>query len=402
MSSSASGHRLATPPAPPPPRTARERSDGQSVARNPPRVCFVGLENLPVLSRDFDQHLIGGEQVQHTLIAQALARRGIPVSMVVADLGQPDQALIGGIECFKAHGLREGLPVIRFLHPRLTKLWAALRRADADVYYVSCAGPQLGIVAWFARLHGRRVVFRIAHDTDCQPDQLLIRFWRDKRLYEFGLRRADQVLAQSDQQSRALQSNYGVGSTVARMLVEPASQSLAFEQRDIDVLWVNNLRPFKRPDLALELARGLPQFRFHMVGGAMAGCEALFEQVQAEARQIPNLVFHGAIPYQQVNAFYDRARVFVNTSDSEGFPNSYLQAWRSGVPTLVFFDPDRVVERNRLGVRANSIDGMAADISALLSSEERWQLDSGRCRAFMEDRYGEDAVLAPYLAALGA
>jgi glycosyltransferase involved in cell wall biosynthesis len=398
MSSSASGHRLAAPAA----RHSRERPACPSAALARPRVCFVGLENLPVLSRDFDRHSIGGEQVQHTLIAKALARRGIPVSMIVADLGQPDRALIGGIECFKAHGLHEGLPVLRFLHPRLTKLWAALRRADADVYYVSCAGPQLGIVASFARLHGRRVVFRIAHDTDCQPDQLLIRFWRDKRLYEFGLRRADRVLAQSDQQSRALQSNYRVASTVARMLVEPTAQSLPFGARDIDVLWVNNLRPFKRPDLALELARRLPHARFHMVGGAMPGCEALFEQIQGEARQVSNLVFHGAIPYQQVNAFYDRARVFVNTSDSEGFPNSYLQAWRSGVPTLVFFDPDRLIEQNRLGVRANSVDDMAAEISALLSCEGRWQRASRRCRAFMEERYGEDAVLAPYLDAMGA
>lgn len=377
-------------------------SVGRSEASARPRVCFVGLDNLPVLSQDFNQHSIGGEQVQHTLLARALARRGIPVSMIVADMGQPDRAVIGGIECFKAHGLQEGLPVLRFVHPRLTKLWAALRRADADVYYVSCAGSQLGVVAWFARLHGRKVVFRVAHDTDCQPDQLLIRFWRDKKIYEYGLHRADKVLTQSAQQSDALQTNYRIPSTIAGMLVEPAERFLPLEERDIDVLWVNNIRAFKRADLALELARRLPHVRFHMVGGELSGNEALFEQIQSAARKIPNLVFHGAVPYQEVNAFYDRAKLFVNTSDSEGFPNSYLQAWRSGTPTLVFFDPDRIIGKNQLGLQAADIAGMAAEISALLTNPERWHLASARCRKFMHSRYSEDQVMAPYVGALCA
>ena len=43
----------------------------------------------------------------------------------------------------------------------------------------------------FARLHGRRVVFRIASDADCEPDRLLIEHARDRWLYAWGLERAD-------------------------------------------------------------------------------------------------------------------------------------------------------------------------------------------------------------------
>ena len=364
------------------------------------KVCFVGLDNLPVISREHNRHGIGGEQVQHTLLARALARRGLEVSMVVADYGQPDGLEIDGVRLHRAHALGAGVPVLRFVHPRLTGLWRALGRADAQVYYVSTASAQLGIVAAFARRHGRRVVFRIAHDLDCDPQRLLIRFWRDRKLYEWGLRRADVVLAQSEQQRAALKAHYGLDSRVAAMLVEPAARDLGFVPRDVPVLWVNNLRPFKRPDLALALAERLPHLRLHMIGGPQAGHEDLFAQTRRRSAGVTNLLFHGRVPYHDVNDYYERARVFVNTSDSEGFPNSYLQAWRRGVPTVSFFDPDGLIRRHGLGHAARSLEDMARAVDRFASSAEDWQAASRRCLRFMDERYGDEAVLKPYLEAL--
>ncbi|MEI6027435.1 MAG: glycosyltransferase [Betaproteobacteria bacterium] len=363
------------------------------------KICFVGLDNLPVISREHNRHGIGGEQVQHTLLARALVRRGFEVSMVVADYGQPDGLEIDGVRLHRAHGLDEGMPVLRFVHPRLTGLWRALGRADAQVYYVSTASAQLGVVAAFARRHGRRVVFRIAHDLDCDPQRLLIRFWRDRKLYEWGLRRANAVLAQSQQQRLVLRRNYGLDSHVAAMLVEPAARALDFDSRDVPVLWVNNLRPFKRPDLALDLARRLPRLRLHMIGGPQDGHEDLFASTRRQSADLPNLLFHGRVAYHDVNDYYERARVFVNTSDSEGFPNSYLQAWRRGVPTVSFFDPDGLIRRFGLGHAAGSLDDMAVAVQRLTHSPEDWQAASARCRHFMDQRYGEDTVLKPYLEA---
>src|SRR5262249_55518797 len=160
--------------------------------------------------------------------------------------------------------------------------------------------------------------------------QLIIKYWRDKKLYEYGLRRADAVLVQSRYQQRLLERNYQVTSSIASMLVEPADGYAAFDARDMTVLWINNLRQLKRPDLYFDMAQALPDLSFHMAGGAMPGQEAFFAQAQERARSHANMTFHGPIPYHDVNPLYGRARVFVNTSDIEGFPNSYLQAWAAG------------------------------------------------------------------------
>lgn len=367
-----------------------------------PSICFVGLENLPVLSRKYNQHGIGGEQVQQTLLARAMVQRGYRVSMVVADYGQADGEVFDAIDVYKAYRQDAGLPVIRFLYPRLTGLWAALKRADCDHYYVSCAGMHVGVVALFAKRHGKRVIFRIAHDTDCEPDKLLIQLWRDKKIYEFGLQRVDAVLAQSEQQVSAMQTNYGIKSRIASMLVEPHAKSLAFAQRDVDVLWVNNLRQFKRPDLAIDLARRLPEFNFHLIGGPQPGEDALYESIRSQASSIGNLTFHGRVPYHDVNDYYERARVFVNTSDSEGFPNSYLQAWRRGTPSVAFFDPDSVIARNGLGHAVVGMDAMVEQVRRLASDEWYWQENSRRCQQFMDEHYGDDKVLRPYLELVGS
>lgn len=364
-------------------------------------LCFVGLENLPVLAPEFNHLGSGGEQVQQTLLSRALNRRGYRVSMIVLDHGQPDGAVYDGVTTYAAYRPQAGLYGLRFVHPRWTGMWRAMARADARVYYVSCAGMRLGMATMFCRRHGRRSVFRIAHDNDCLPLDSSVHYQRDKWFYEKGLRHVDHILAQSLRQQENMRRHYGRDSVVAGMLVEEPSRRLALAERDLDLLWVNNLADFKRPDLAVELARRLPHRRLVMIGGTQAGADALRDMVKRAAGDLPNLEYLGPVPYHEVNDWYARAKLFVNTSDSEGFPNSYLQSWVRGTPLVAFFDPDGVVAREGLGVVPKDIGDMAAKVDRLLGDAEAWRACSARGVAFMERGFSEAAILPPYLDALG-
>lgn len=363
-----------------------------------PRVCFVNYLALPVFAPEFHGRTpVGGEEVQHSLLSKALARRGYDVSLVVADYGQPDGAVWHGVKTYRTYRLDSGLPVLRFLHPRLTKTWAALSRADADIYYVSCAGALLGQVAAYCRMHGKRLVFRTASDSDCEPDALLVRYARDRHLYHYGLQRADAVLVQSMRQQTALQRNYGRSSEVVGMLVDRPDILQPYETRNIDVLWLANLRPLKRPGWAPELAARLPRVRMHMAGGADPSNPGVYESVRQEACKLPNLVFHGAVPYKEAGQLYDAARIFVNTSEMEGFPNSFLQSWARGMPVVTTFDPDGLIDSEGLGIVVGSVEKMAAAVNRLLMNPNEWQRLSQRCLLFMDERYGDEQALTPYV-----
>jgi glycosyltransferase involved in cell wall biosynthesis len=357
------------------------------------------MSNLAVLAPEYGGSGAAGEPVQHTLLAKALARRNYTVSMITADYGQPDGAIWHGVKTFKAFDRGAGLPLLRFVHPRWTGLWSALKRADADVYYVSCAGGIVGQIAMFCRRHRKRLIFRVASDSDCTPDTLLIPqcYWRDSRLYEYGLRRASAVLAQSVRQQQLLERNYGVSSSIAGLLVEPANAHADFGGRDIDALWVSNIRSVKRADVLLDVAERLPDISFQMVGGTVPGELQRFEAIRARARSTANVTFHGAVPYREAYALYARARVFVNTSDVEGFPNTYLQAWASGTPVVAFFDPDNLIAREGLGAAVRTQQEMATAIRTLVHDESAWNAARARCLAYIEREYNEATVLEPYL-----
>src|SRR5262245_31202874 len=104
---------------------ALEQNNGANEASHAaaPRICFVGLANLPLLAAEYGPVRTGGAELQQVLLAKALVRRGLSISMILSDHGQADGAAWHGITTYKACTPNAGLPVVRFLHPRWTSLW---------------------------------------------------------------------------------------------------------------------------------------------------------------------------------------------------------------------------------------------------------------------------------------
>src|SRR5213594_3901897 len=149
-----------------------------------PHICFVAPNIWPVFSHDPDNELIGGAEVQQSILARALVRAGYRVSMISLDFGQPQRVLLDGVMVHKAYRPNAGLRVLRFVHPRVTTLWRAMRAVDADVYYQRCSAMLTALVAVFCRSYGRRSIFASACDLDFVPGRQPIRYLRDRWLFE--------------------------------------------------------------------------------------------------------------------------------------------------------------------------------------------------------------------------
>lgn len=342
-----------------------------------------------VLARDRTVQLVGGAEVQQAALARELARRGHEVSMVCLDHGQPEGVVVDGVRVHRMHAPGAGLPVLRFLHPGISSVWCAMARADADIYYQRSAGALTAIVTAFARSRRRLAVYASACDLDFDPAVPLVRYGRDRLLYRWGVRHADAVVAQSARQQRDCQSVFGIEAT---QINSCHPDEAASAQHAGDVIWVGTIKPLKRPEWLVELARRLPALRFRMIGGGSAG------DVQAlhAGGLPPNLQVVGFVPHADVGVHFDGASVLVNTSTSEGFPNTFLQAWSRGVPTLAFFDPEVSYEGKPLSETAQTLDDMVQRLQRLKSDGARWDQASRHVRRGFERQFSVGMAVDRY------
>lgn len=358
-------------------------------------ICFFGLDNYRMLRPD-PERPVSGEAVQQVLLARAFRSLGYRVSMIVMNSGPERDQIVEGIRVLRAFNWEDGLPVLRFVHPRNSGAFRALHDADADVYYQSPAGMLTGVTAAYCRLKDRRFVFRVASDANCVPGGQLIDFWRDRKLYEYGLRRADLVAVQTKRQQEMLRHNYGLDSEIVGMVMDLPQQPPDSE-RDVDVLWVGNLRPVKRAELVLDAAAKLPGYRFVMIGGVLPRAEAYYEQTATAAARLPNVSFMGQLPYDDVNAYMARSKVLLNTSTVEGFPNTFLQAWAREVPVVSFFDPDDTIGTEGLGVRPRTEDDLVGCLRSLLEDDVRRTCLGKAGRAYAVSRFSPEAAARRYI-----
>jgi glycosyltransferase involved in cell wall biosynthesis len=361
-----------------------------------PRVCFLAGTTWPTIAGSREIPVIGGAELQQSVIAPELARRGFDVSMISMDFGQEEGSVVKGVRMLKMHTPDEGLPVVRFLHPRLTSLWRALKRADADVYYQRTSAAHTGFMAAFCRVHGRRSIYGGASDMDFVRGKQEITYARDRKIFEYGLRNVDMVFAQNPFQVRAAREHYGRDAVLIPNCLEPPPG--AHGDPKGYVLWVATVRPAKRPELLVELARRMPRHRFVMVGGADSGPGGkVYAQAAREAMaRLPNATVHGFLPFAEADRLFDGARLVINTSTYEGFPNTFLQAWCRGVPTVGFIDTGSRHRGQPVYDYVTDIEQAHAAVKRLMEDDGAWTEASHRVREHFAERHSVPAVAAMY------
>ena len=366
------------------------------VAAKKPHICFLAPTTWPVFSRDRDIRVVGGAEVQQSMIAPALAARGYRVSMICYDYGQPDKTEIEGVTVYTMHKPDEGIPVVRFLHPRLTSLWRALTRVDADVYYQRTAAAYTGFMAAFTRRHDRRSIYAGASDVDFVPGKQDIKYARDRKIFEWGLARVDRIITQHEIQRETLKANYGRDSTVIPSCHVPPAGARA--DRRGYILWAATVRPSKQPEVILEMARRLPQYPFVVVGGPDPGRreQQYYESIRDAAKPLPNVKFVGFVPFAEIDQYFNGARIFVNTSRYEGFPNTFLQAWARGLPSVGFVDTGSRQDGQPPYELVDDVSQATWKVDRLMRDDILWQQASQRGLAHFRDRHSLDAVISAY------
>ena len=360
-----------------------------------PKICFYALATYPLLSQA-NRGFVGGAELQQALIGKALAKNGYSVSFVVFDHGQEHFEIIDGIKIYKTVPKGYVLSGIKSLYHAFKSVWNALKQADADIYYQRCAGRDTGIVALFCLLKRKKFIYLVASDKDVGGT-----FTKNAKLYErilhnFGLKRADYIIAQSKYQQELLKKNINQDSIIIKNLYPVEKVEISKSASPI-VLWVGTIKPeWKQPELFLKLAKAIPDARFQMVGGASTN-KQFYDKIKEEAERIPNLDFIGFVPYPDVNKYFNNASILVNTSSVEGFSNTFLQAWAAYTPVISLnANPDEIICKYKLGFHSKTFEQIIKDVKTLLKDKKLREEMGVNGRKYVEREHDIKKIVEQY------
>lgn len=367
---------------------------------NLPHVAFLSPDYYSVIAPDAATPSAGGAEVQLGFIAQGLLEAGFRVSVVTIVPGQTDEFELNGIRIVPIVRHGREIPIIRNIHPRLTCIWDALSRADGDVYWQRGAAAITAVVALYCGVNRRPFIFSGASDADFDIALSRRAFrrrggWRDYRMYRWGIGHADAIVAQHARQIESCRRWYNREAVEIPSCYKVSTAELETARRTI--LWVSSVKTLKRPELVLELARDLPHLRFRIVGGRGPKDEEwVYEKTREEAAKLSNLEFVGFVPFSEVEKHFDEASLFLNTSDYEGFPNTFLQSWARGIPTLSFFDCGARSDGRPVGLLCRDVAEMKATISELCEDDMR-RLEAGdRARRYFRANHTVEVAVNRY------
>jgi len=333
----------------------------------------------------------GGAELQVALLSKELVKRGHEVTIAASGDDFPDRVRWDGIQIRSAGNYAEGgiKATLRSIQPVL----AILREEKPDYVVV------YGWTSWLALLCALKrdrykVIFVCALDGELDGTFREANPFRG-RLFDWGIEKSDFRFGITDTQRQMFLAR-GLEAEVTRLLLKNprATKPVA---KDIDLLWVARCQPVKQPGMFLDLAKSFPKASCCMICSPQN--QALFDGISERAQKISNLNFLSNVPYSEIQSYFDRASVFVNTSSDEGVPNTFLHSGQGAAAIAsLTVDPDGLIAKFGAGFCAGGDpDLLEKGISRLLHEPAVKSAASVGSRSFLSAWHNNDENVQAFL-----
>jgi glycosyltransferase involved in cell wall biosynthesis len=367
------------------------------------KICFVALAYSYSLLTGKTPKKVVGPDVHQAILAKELAKHGFKITFIPYNEGGSPIEYIDGIEVIKIHKDVYRLKILNIIL-KVFRIWNAMRKAKAHIYFH--AGGVAGPVSLFCRLMNKKFIYDIASDALVDgklATQKIKGFSRSKfSLGRFGnwldIKLADAVIVQSEYQKAMLKKNFGKDSITIKMPLPLTEQGMPEKAKPPIVLWVGGMAKVKQPELFLKLAEAIPGASYQMIGGCSPDNQELYDRIKESSKRISNLEFSGVIPFDEINEYFNRASILVNTSMFEGFPHAFIQAWMHYVPVVSLnVDPDGLICENKMGFHSKTFDQLVKDVKTLLKNDQLREEMGKNARQYVEKEHDITTIINKYI-----
>ena len=349
---------------------------------------------------------IGGAERQVELLAKALqGREWSAAYLCERPISEPHRITVDGIDVI---ALPERKRRSAWLNYRALR--RAMMEAKADLFYQRVRHPYTGMAAFIARKLQKPIIFAAASKADTIRNQdlrwishagnpidiLLHPFGRF--VEDWGVQHVDEIILQTNEQQKSMRKNYHRSGHVIPNHIAINRDSDFTKKDPPQVLWISNIKIFKRPELFLQLAEHCRDLnaQFVMAGACPNG--TILKAIEQAEEKLSNFRYVGSIPPTESERWIAESTLLVNTSVFEGFPNAFQQAWANGIPTVsIGIDPDGVIEEHGLGGAVSGLNELVQLTRELLKDGTQLSVIGNRAKQFARQEYDIDKLMPLYL-----
>ena len=351
----------------------------------------------------------GGAELQTYLLAEEFVKDGWEVSFLNIKRPIKNKNYINKKIKYFTY---QTFPRIRLLEA--ISIYLGLRKTKASFFYQRTNTILTGVVALYCKLFSKTMIWSCAHDLDCYRNSERSAISKNRRRFQnsilnkiafwisyfnaylvdrfayFGKINAHIRIAQTKSQQQILYNNFSITSKVmANFLVTKRNNDNMVKKQNL-IIWVANIKPFKRPELFLNLVEHLDVSNWNFFMIAHCNDKNFLNKMLEFEQQRRNFKLLLNLPVDETEKYFAKAKILVNTSDSEGFSNTFLQAWyyRACIFTLKV-DPDNILKKEKIGiVQGNdNIKELATKLKKFIANEKQLQEISDRAYKYVVNEH---------------
>jgi len=332
----------------------------------------------------------GGAELQIKYIAEYLHNKGFETHYVFLhkeEIDDVDNNII-------LHSIKKDL-LSEKLFGKLcyyNKVLNKLNEIKPDVIYHRNLSTFALPVVNYCKDYNCKSFLHLAHIQDVEFQSLFNKKIVANILDRYGKRKIltnfDRIIAQAKYQDELLKKNFNREADLVLPNIHPYPKEEIRKDKKVKVLWIANFKSWKQPEKFIELAQACRNINAEFI---MIGRDSNDERskiLKEKISKIDKLSYLGELPIQKVNQYLATSHIFVNTSISEGFPNTFIQSWMREVPVVsLHVDPDSVMSLNNIGFHSKNLKQLILDVKKLIDDSQLRTTMGKRAKSYAYKEY---------------
>ena len=339
------------------------------------KICFCSA----FISGSLKGNTPGGAELQIALLAKALAKAGHEVIIIDP---YADESFVSedGIKLINVPNWNKGIKGVRAFVFRIPALYRLLKEQKADYYYVRMR-HYMNLLSYLAakKVKGK---FIMAFASDIDPEGIRGKYKLEYKknfnlfrylsvhlpndiVYKFLLKKSDYILMQHSGQDIIPHKVNGKKALFGN-IIDPSILPAGNTSSQNFFIYAGSLSSLKGSDKLYQLVYSFNKRYSVIIVGQPNDDKSkmIFEQLKT----VDNIDLKGRLPHYDTVQLIANAKALINTSDYEGFPNVFLEAWSMGVPVLSLnVNPGNVFNDRNLG---RCFDGDLEKMKECIESNE--------------------------------